>query len=108
MTLTDGIDDGPVRTRVSIRSGQRLRVGGMTTSGLSKPWFARGYVAYGTRDHRWKYKGELEYSFIDKKYHSRGFPMKSLRLTRHLYDRDKIGQHYMFTNQDKYFCCFAE
>lgn len=104
VTLTDGIDYGPVNTTLSFNSveGTRLRVGGMTTSGLSKRWFARGYVAYGTRDHRWKYKGELEYSFIDKKYHSREFPMKSLRLT-HMYDIDKIGQHYMFTNQDNIF-----
>ncbi len=104
VTLADGIDYGPVNTTVSFNSveGTRLRVGGMTTSGLSKRWFARGYVAYGTKDHRWKYKGELEYSFIDKKYHSREFPMKSLRLT-HMYDLDKIGQHYMFTNQDNIF-----
>lgn len=104
VSLGKGFDYGPVNTTLSFNSveGTRLRIGGMTTAGLSKRWFARGYVAYGVKDKRWKYKGELEYSFVDKKYHSREFPMKSLRLT-HLYDIDKIGQHYMFTNQDNIF-----
>lgn len=98
------VDLGPVNTLVSANDieGMRIRVGGMTTACLSPRWFGRGYIAYGTKDHRFKYKGELEYSFIDKEYHSREFPVQSLRLT-HLYDIDMIGQHYMFTNPDNVF-----
>lgn len=98
------VDIGPVNTLMSGNSveGMRFRIGAMTTAYLSKRIFARGYVAYGTKDKRWKYNAELEYSFVDKKYHSREFPMHSLRLT-HNYDIDWLGQHYLFTNTDNVF-----
>lgn len=97
-------DYGPVNTSLSYNTaeGVRLRAGGMTTANLSKRWFARGFIAYGLRDHKWKYKGELEYSFKDKNYHSREFPVHSLRLTS-LYDLDQLGQKYSSTNQDNIF-----
>ena len=102
--LGDKFDYGPVNTTVSFNpiEGTRLRLGGMTTANLSRRWFARGFAAYGIRDHKWKYKGELEYSFHDKKRHSREFPVHSLRLSQ-LYDIDYVGQHYMFTNPDNVF-----
>ncbi len=95
---------GPVNTMISGNTveGVRLRVGGMTTASLSPHWFGRGYVAYGTRDHRWKYSAEAEYSFNAKKQHSREFPVHSIRAT-HQYDLDMIGQHYLFTNADNVF-----
>ena len=96
-------DIGPVNTFISYNAleGVRLRLGGMTTANLSPRWFARGYAAYGCRDHRWKYSGEVEYSFHDKTYHSREFPVHSLRLT-HSYDVDRLGQHYLFTSPDNF------
>lgn len=96
-------DIGPVNTLASYNSleGLRLRAGGMTTANLSKHWFGRGYVAYGFRDHRWKYSAEVEYSFNEKKYHSREFPIHSLRFT-HSYDVDHLGSHYLFTNSDNF------
>jgi len=95
---------GPLNTLASWNDveGMRLRVGGMTTAYLSKRLFARGYIAYGIKDRRFKYSAELEYSFLDKEYHSREFPIHSLRLT-HTYDLDRIGQHYLFTNPDNIF-----
>ncbi|MDE5808930.1 MAG: DUF5686 and carboxypeptidase regulatory-like domain-containing protein [Muribaculaceae bacterium] len=101
------VDLGPVNTLISYNSaeGVRLRVGGLTTANLSPHWFGRGYVAYGCRDHKFKYSGELEYSFIPKKYHSREFPVQSLRLT-HTYDINQIGQHYLFTNADNFVLSF--
>lgn len=97
-------DIGPVNTLISTNpiEGLRLRLGGLTTANLSEHLFARGYVSYGTRDHKWKYKGELEYSFSKKKYHSREFPINSFRGT-YMYDIDMIGQHYHFTNPDNVF-----
>ena len=97
-------DIGPVNTTISGNSleGVRLRVGGMTTANLSRRLFAKGYVAYGTRDRKWKYLAEVEYSFNDKNRHAREFPVHSLRAT-HLYDIDQLGQHYLFTNQDNVF-----
>ena len=97
-------DIGPMNTTISGNSleGLRLRVGGMTTAKLSPRWFGKFYVAYGFRDEKFKYMGQLEYSFVDKKYHSNEFPVNSLRLT-HRYDVDKLGQHYLYTNPDNVF-----
>ena len=97
-------DFGPMNTTISGNpvEGMRFRVGGMTTANLSKHWFARGYAAFGSTDKKLKYCGELEYSFNEKKYHSREFPIHSLRLT-HKYDVDQLGQHYFFTNMDNVF-----
>lgn len=97
-------DFGPINTFISTNpiEGVRLRVGGMTTAYLSPHWFANGYVAYGTRDRKMKYMGELEYSFHKKKYHKGEFPINSFRI-KHQYDMDMIGQHYHFTNPDNIF-----
>lgn len=98
------LDIGPVNTMLSFNDveGARFRLGGLTTAYLSKHWFGRGYVAYGTKDHRFKYSAEIEYSFNEKKKHSREFPMHAIRLT-HSYDVDAIGQKYAFTNSDNFF-----
>lgn len=98
------VDLGPVNTLVSFNpvEGVRLRVGGITTASLNKRWFGRFYTAYGTKDHRWKYGVETEYSFNDKEYHSREFPVHSLRLTSS-YDLENIGQNYLYTNRDNVF-----
>jgi hypothetical protein len=97
-------DFGPLNTTISGNSleGLRLRLGGMTTVNLSRHWFARGYVAYGCRDEKFKYMGSLEYSFTPKKSLDQEFPIHSLRLT-HRYDVDKLAQHYLYTNQDNVF-----
>lgn len=97
-------DLGPLNTVISGNSleGVRLRLGGMTTVNLSRHWFARGYVAYGFRDKKFKYMGSLEYSFTPKKAMDQEFPIHSLRLT-HRYDVDKLAQHYLYTNQDNVF-----
>lgn len=97
-------DIGPVNTMISANTleGARFRLGGMTTAALSPHWFARGYGAWGTKDHRWKYHAEVEYSFNAKKNHSREWPMHSIR-AEHTYDLDMLGQHYLFTNADNIF-----
>lgn len=88
-------DFGPVYTFVSRNDmeGWRLKVGGMTMAPFSRHWFLRGSVAYGTKDHVWKYAGEVEYSFNEKKEHSREFPVHSIRASYN-YDVDHVGQHY--------------
>lgn len=89
-------DFGPIDTFVSYNAteGLRLALGGLTTANLSDRLFGRGYVAYGLKDHKWKYSAELEYSFLKKKYHSREFPMNGIRAI-YRYDVNKLGQHYM-------------
>lgn len=64
---------GPVGSLVSWNNieGLRIRPGVVTSAYLHPNLAARGYVAWGTRDHRWKYMAELEYSFSKKsKYYS--------------------------------------
>lgn len=97
-------DLGPVNTLVSHNTleGFRFRVGGMSTANLSNRFFMRGYAAYGTRDHKVKYSGEVEYSFNDKRYQPREFPVHSIRAA-HTYDINMIGQQYHFTNPDNMF-----
>lgn len=96
-------DLGPLNTFISNSGlqGLRLRLGGMTTAELSKHWFSRFYGAYGFKDHRWKYGLELEYSFNEKRVHSREFPVHSLRFYSN-YDIDHFGQRYS-TNYDNFF-----
>lgn len=100
-------DIGPLNTIISFNDveGARVRLGGMTTANLSKRLFARAYGAYGFKDHKWKYGAELEYSFVDKPYHSREFPVHGIRFSTS-YDLDQLGQHYLFTNQDNIFLSF--
>lgn len=97
-------DLGPLNTLVSGNEleGLRLRVGGMSTAHLSNHWFGRGYLAYGFGDKKMKYHGEWEYSFNNKAYHSREFPIHSIMLS-HDYDIDRVGQRYLFTNPDNVF-----
>lgn len=89
-------DFGPIDTFISYNSteGLRLALGGLTTSNLSDRLFARGYVAYGFKDHRWKYQAELEYSFVDKKYHAYEFPINAIRAS-YRYDLNNVGQRYL-------------
>lgn len=101
------VDIGPVNTFFSHNDveGYRLRVGAMTTANMNKHLFFKAYSAYGTHDHRWKYGAEMEWSFSEKRYHSREYPIHSLRLS-HKYDMDMLGQHYAFTNPDNMFLSF--
>ena len=97
-------DIGPVNSVLSGNSleGLRLRLGGVTTVNLNRHWFARGYVAYGFRDKKFKYMGSLEYSFDAKKVLDQEFPIHSLRLT-HRYDVNQLGQHSLNANPDNVF-----
>ncbi|MDE6299933.1 MAG: DUF5686 and carboxypeptidase regulatory-like domain-containing protein [Muribaculaceae bacterium] len=98
------IDLGPVNTFVSANTveGVRLKVGGMTMAPLNPHVFGRGYVAFGTKDKKWKYNAEIEYSFAPKKNHSYEWPRHGF-FGHYRYDVDMLGQHYLFTNADNIF-----
>ena len=95
---------GPVNTSVSHNEleGWRLRTGAMTSAYLNPHLFGRFFVAYGLDDHRWKYMGEVEYSFKKKKEHPNEFPIHSLKAH---YESDifQYGQTYLHTNKDNIF-----
>jgi hypothetical protein len=95
---------GPINTTISVNDleGLRLRAGGMTTAHLNKNLFGSGYVAYGFKDEKLKYKGELEYSFKEKKEYPTEFPVQSLKVS-YEYDINQLGQHYLYTNKDNIF-----
>ncbi len=95
---------GPVNTTASYNEleGLRLRTGAMTSAYLNPHLFGRFFVAYGVRDHRWKYMGEIEYSFKKKKEHPNEFPIHSVKVK---YENDiyQFGQTYLYTNKDNMF-----
>ena len=73
-------DIGPIYTMFSgsTLEGFRLRVGGETTANMNPNFFAKGYMAYGFHDHKMKYGLDFEYSFNQKSYHAREFPVNSI------------------------------
>lgn len=85
---------GPLNATASYNKfeGMRLRTGGISTARFNKHLFLQGYAAYGTKDHEWKYKGSVEYSFRKKKMHANEFPISSLKLS-HSYDTQLLGQN---------------
>ena len=95
---------GPVNTSASYNEleGLRLRTGAMTSAYLNPHIFGRFFVAYGLRDDRWKYMGEVEYSFRKKKEHPNEFPIHSIKAN---YENDifQYGQTYLYTNKDNMF-----
>ena len=97
-------DLGPVTSFISGNSleGPRFRFGGLTTTALSKNWFGEGYLAYGAKDNKFKYRGQLEYSFINKKLHQREFPVHSISAS-YMYDVNQLGQQYGGANKDNIF-----
>ena len=76
-------DIGPVYAMFSSSAieGFRLRIGGESTANLMPRLFTSGYLAFGFGDNKIKYNGTLEYSFIDKSYHAREFPVNSITIS---------------------------
>lgn len=56
-------DLGPVTQMLSYNfmEGIRIRTGGFTSQKISKQAAVGGYLAYGTKDRRWKYRGDIIY-----------------------------------------------
>lgn len=94
------IDVGPLSTLISSNyiDGIRLRIGGATTANLNPHLFFKGYYAYGFKDHRSKYMGEVEYSFEKKAYMPFEFPRHSIALT---YQSDVMSPLDKFLTMDK-------
>lgn len=101
------IDIGPLNTFLSFSSSQglRIRLGGMTTAALNPHLFLKGYVAYTTKTHKWRYGGTIEYSFTRKKRFFSEWPKNGIYASFN-YDNDHIGERYLFTNADNFFLSF--
>ena len=79
---TNRFDYGRIQTTPSINhlEGFRLRAGVASNTRLHPHLFVRGYVAYGFRDERFKYRGEMAWAFNRPVYHENEFPRNVLRL----------------------------
>lgn len=93
------VDLGPINSLVSYSSSQgvRFRLGAMTTASLNPHLFLRGYVAYATKTHKWRYSGTVEYSFTKKKRFAYEWPRNGFYAS-YTYDSELIGERYLFTN----------
>jgi len=96
---------GPVNTFYNFNSveGFRLRLGGRTTTALSKRYYFETYGAYGFKDDKFKYFLSGTYSLNDKSIYS--FPQEYLRAS---VQRDtKIpGQELQFVQEDNFLLSF--
>lgn len=101
------VDIGPINTMISTNyiDGLRLRASAQTTANLHPNIFLKGYYAYGFKDQRSKYMGEVEYSFDKKEYLPREFPKHSLTFT-YQYDNMLPSDKYINTDKDNVFTAF--
>ena len=96
---------GPVNTFYSFNDveGLRLRLGGRTTTALSKRYYFETYAAYGLRDEKWKYFLSGTYSLNNKSVYT--FPQHYVRAS---FQRDtKIpGQELQFVQENNFLLSF--
>ena len=101
------VDIGPVNTMISNNyiDGLRLRMSAQTTANMNPHLFFKGYYAYGFKDHRSKYMGEVEYSFNKKEYLPREFPKNSITFS-YQYDVMSPTDKFLKTDKDNVFVSF--
>ena len=77
------VDIGPIFNMLSYNGieGWRLRVGAKTNTRFHKHIFLEGFVAYGLKDEKFKYRGQVMYSFNNKINNQWEFPMNLLTLS---------------------------
>lgn len=101
------VDIGPINTILSTNfiDKFRVRASAQTTALLHPHWFLKGYVAYGFRDRRVKYLGQVEYSFLRKQYSPEEFPRHSVALATR-YDVMAPGDLLSPRDKDNVFVSF--
>ena len=98
------MDWGPVMNTISFNNleGLRLRLGGKTNQKLSKHVFLDGFLAYGFKDKRFKYRATGYYSFNEHRNHPWEFPMNLLTVTYS--DNSRVsGQGFVHGEEDRIF-----
>lgn len=100
-------DFGPINTIITSNyvNGTRFRLSGMTTGNLDPHWSLSGYGAYGTKDKKWFYSGELAYSFNKREYVLWEFP-KHYISAKYTYDVMSPSDKYLETDKDNMFVGF--
>jgi Family of unknown function (DUF5686)/CarboxypepD_reg-like domain len=99
-------DIGPLRTFYSFNSveGQRLQFGGRTNEKFSSRFFADGYLGYGFKDERFKYKMTGSYSFNNHSIYK--FPFNYLQAS-YLHDIKNPGQEDIFSTGNSFLTSFS-
>ena len=101
------LDFGPVNTTLTQNQvdGFRMRLSAQTTANFNKHLFLKGYAAYGFRDQKVKGMGEVTYSFNEKAYLPREFPVNNLTFN---YTNDVMSpsDKFMPTDKDNVFTSF--
>lgn len=101
------VDIGPINTMLTHNfvDGFRMRASAQTTANFNKHLFLKGYVAYGFKDKKVKGMGEVTYSFNEKAYLPREFPVNNLTFN---YSRDVMSpsDKFMPTDKDNVFTSF--
>ncbi|MDR1552871.1 MAG: DUF5686 and carboxypeptidase regulatory-like domain-containing protein [Prevotellaceae bacterium] len=100
-------DFGPVNAMYSYNQveGSRFRIGGKTSANLHPNIFFETFLAYGTKDKKFKYFESLTYSFKKKKYHQWEYPMNMLSLS-YEYNTKILGQELNFSTGDNFLFSF--
>lgn len=101
------VDIGPINTLVSSNfiDGFRLRMSAQTTANLHPNLFLKGYYAYGFKDRRSKYMGEVQYSFNKKEYTPDEFPKHALTFN-YRFDVMAPTDKFLKTDKDNVFASF--
>lgn len=99
------VEIGPFNSFYSFNpvEGSRFKFGGRTTDAFSKRLYFDGHVAYGTKDHRWKYSLGTTLSLTERSIYQ--FPVHSLTL-RHSFETQIPGQDLNFLEDDNFLLSF--
>jgi len=82
--------------------GNRFRLTAATTKNLHPHLFLYGYLAYGTKDNKFKYMSEATWSFNERKYHKDEFPRNNLSIS-YKNDLNSLGQRFLQAERDYLF-----
>ncbi|TSD67355.1 carboxypeptidase-like regulatory domain-containing protein [Inquilinus sp. KBS0705] len=96
---------GPANTFYSFNpvEGFRARIGGRTTTNLSKRYYFETYGAYGTKDEKFKYFLSSTYSLNNKSIYS--FPQNYIRASFQ-HDTKIPGQELQFVQESNFLLSF--
>jgi hypothetical protein len=100
---------GPVLQSVSYNEmeGLRLKASGNTTLRLNRKLLLGGSIAYGTNDRRFKYRGDVIYSFLPKNKDIWEFPKRLLQFS-YTQDLNNPGEDLFTSNRDHLLYSFSQ
>ncbi len=102
------VEIGPILQFISYNDmeGLRLKFGGNTNVNLMNRFLVGGYVAYGVKDERWKYRGDLIYSFFPRYKYIWEYPKRLLSLS-YVSDLNIPGEDLLTTTRDNVVYSFS-